>query len=49
MTNIYYASPIPTPNTKKNTLRGVLLKSCQRQLKVNARAGGDCNYVMLVI
>ena len=32
----------------KNTPRGVLLKSCQRQLKVIARAGGDFNYVMLV-
>ena len=24
------------------------MKRCQRQLKFTARAGGDCNYVMLV-
>ena len=34
--------------SKKNTSRGVHLKSCQKQLKVNARASGDCDSVMFV-
>ena len=34
--------------TKKSTPRGFLLKSCQKQLKVNARAGGECDSVMFV-
>ena len=33
---------------QKEHSRVVLLKSCQVQLKVTSRAGGDCNYVMLV-
>ena len=34
--------------TKNNTPRGVLLKSCQKQLIVNASAGGECDSVMFV-
>ena len=33
---------------QKKTLRGVLLKSCQKQLEVNARAGGEGDSVMFV-
>ena len=34
-------------HSKKHTPIGVLLKSCQRQLKATARAGGDCNNVLV--
>ena len=37
-----------TPGLLNTPIMGALLKSCKRQLRVTARAGGDCNYVMLV-